>query len=150
MKWHEEKKMTPGEFEQVCVDLVERCFPNDSYRIAFHPRRTYKDGVTKIMDIEIAERKQGGKSYVIDCKHFQVVALNEHEIDSTLEYKRRSKASAAIMLISGASEKFTPNFESYANSKGVHVIQVSTLNAALVNRIRNITVKRELRRIVSR
>ena len=98
------------------------------------------------MDIYIAERRQGGKRYVIDCKHYRKAWLNEQEIDSTLCYKKGSKASVAIVLISGASKQFTPGFESYAQSMGVPVIRVNT--RLLLNRIANISVKRKLRRIV--
>lgn len=135
--------MSPKRFEKFCENRVKRWFRD--FNLEFQLRRIYK-GKKKIMDIYIAEKRQGGKRYVIDCKHFRVRPLNEYEIDSTLEYKTDCKASVAIMLISGVSKKFTPGFEACAKSVRVPVIRVNT--TLLVNRIANISVKRKLRRIV--
>ena len=135
--------MSPKGFERFCERRVKRWFR--SFKVEFQLRRVYK-GKKKIMDIYIAERRRGGKRYVIDCKHYRKACLNEHEIDSTLCYKKGSNASVAIMLISGASKQFTPGFESYARSMGVPVIRVNT--TLLLNRIANVSVKRKLRRIV--
>ena len=144
----EQKQMTPKEFELFCLKLVKRCFPNDDYRVCYHPHRKYKDGVTKIMDINIAERRQGGKHYVIDCKHFQVNDLNTYEVDSTLCYKRKSNASAAIMLISGVSN-CPEKVLRYAERKKVYVIPVSRTNLELAGDILNaLGVEKELHRII--
>ena len=59
------------------------------------------------MDISVAERRQGGRHFVIDCKHFPIAELNENEIQTTLDYKRRSKASKAIILIEMAPGNWT-------------------------------------------
>lgn len=135
--------MSPKRFEKFCEKRIKRWFRD--FKLEFQLGRIYK-GKKKIMDIYIAEKKPGGKRYVIDCKHFRVRPLNEYEIGSTLEYKTYCKASVAIMLISGASKKFTPGFESYAKNMRVPVLRVNT--TPLWNRIANVTVKRKLRRIV--
>ena len=90
-------------FERDCAALIRRCFPNEKYRVAEQRARKYADGMTKIMDIHVAERRQGGRHYVIDCKHWPIGRLHEGEIQSTLDYKRRSGASKAIILISESS-----------------------------------------------
>lgn len=135
--------MSPKRFEKFCEKRIKRWFRG--FKLDFQSRHIYK-GKKRIMDIYIAERRVGGKRYVIDCKHFRVRPLNEYEIGSTLEYKTECRASVAIMLISGASKKFTPGFETCAKSVRVPVIRVNT--TLLVNRIANISVKRKLRRIV--
>ena len=55
------------------------------------------------MDYHVAEKRQGGKHYVIDCKHYPKAILSRREVDDTLEYKRKSRASKAIILISQES-----------------------------------------------
>ena len=62
---------------------MERWFRG--FKLEFQLRRVYK-GKKKIMDIYIAERKLGGKRYVIDCKHYPIAYLDPGEVDSTLEY----------------------------------------------------------------
>lgn len=135
--------MRPKGFERFCERRVKRWFRDFKVEC----QASYiKDGKRKRIDILISEKEDGGKCYVIDCKHFRSRALNEYEINSTLEYKMDKEASAAIILISGASKKFNPGFESYSRSMGVPVIRVNT--TLLLNRIANVSVKRKLRRIV--
>lgn len=157
MRAFEEKQMTWRQFELLCVDLVASCFPADSFNVV--PQRSYtsRNEGKKRIDIYISESRWGwGKRYVIDCKHYPKEPLDEHQINSTLRYKKDVKASAAIMLISGASKNFDKKFgsfesyQSYAQRQGVYVIQVSAVNSELVRWLRNITPKRDLRRIVSR
>ena len=110
-------------FEQDCAKLIRRFFPNEKYRIEGQRIRTYKDGVTKRMDIHVAERRQGGRHYVIDCKHWPRSHLNEREIQTTLDYKRRSRASRAIILISESSN-CPDTFIVSAERQNVPVIRV--------------------------
>ena len=119
MKALEERKldMTWREFETRCEELVKRCFSHTDYKITFNEPRKYADGKTKRVDIRVSERKQGGRNFVIDCKHFPVAALNENEIRTTLDYKRRSNASKAIILVSKASN-CPDNFIRSAKSQG--------------------------------
>ena len=88
------------------------------------------------MDIPIAESRQGGKHYVVDCKHFPIASLNEHEIQTTLEYKRYAKAAQAIILVS-ASSNWPDEFVSSARSQGVLVKKVSTANSNLITQIKD-------------
>jgi hypothetical protein len=92
-------------------------------RVKPQQKRTYADGETKIMDFHIAEKRQGGKHYVIDCKHFPKADLSNHEIDTTLEYKDRSRASKAFVLLSDVSN-CPPSVDRYAKSKGVKILRV--------------------------
>ena len=119
-----EENMTWREFEKLCEELVTETY-GDTWKVKIQPTRTYADGQTKRMDIEISERRQGGKHYVIDCKHFPKAALNEEEIRTTLDYKRRSKASKAFILVSSASN-CPPSFLESAKRQGVNVETVST------------------------
>ena len=126
-----ERELTWREFEQRCEDLVNRTFPDKKYRVECNQPRTYADGRTKRMDISIAERRQGGCHFVIDCKHFPIAELNENEIQTTLDYKRRSRASKAIILVSKSS--YCPSrFMASAKRQGVLVLTVSTSNFGLV------------------
>ena len=95
-----------------------------------------KRELTKRMDISVAERRQGGKHFVIDCKHFPIAELNEHEIKTTLDDKRRSRASKAIILVSKSSN-CPSRFMASARRQGVLVLTLSTSNSGLVNAIRD-------------
>ena len=125
MALFEEEKMTWREFEKVCEKLVTDTFHGDTWKVKIQPTRTYADSQTKRMDIEISERRQGGKHYVIDCKHFPKAELNEEEIRTTLDYKRRSKASRAFILVSSASN-CPQSFLNSARRQDVSVEIVST------------------------
>ena len=131
-----EREMTWREFEQRCEGLTSRCFPKKKYRVECNQPRTYADGMTKRMDISVAERRQGGKHFVIDCKHFPIAELNENEIQTTLDYKRRSRAAKAIILVSKSSN-CPSRFMASARRQGVLVLTVSTSNSGLVNAIRD-------------
>ena len=88
------------------------------------------------MDIHIAERRRGGRHFVIDCKHFPKTNLNENEIRTTLEYKKRSKASKAIILVSKAS-RCPDKFLQSAKTQEVKVLKVSVVKSKLVNKIKD-------------
>ena len=120
-----EEKMTWREFEKLCEELVTDTFHGDTWQVKIQPTRTYADSQTKRMDIEISERRQGGKHYVVDCKHFPTAVLNEEEIRTTLDYKRRSKASRAFILVSSASN-CPQSFLNSARRQDVSVEIVST------------------------
>lgn len=143
------KEMTWKQFEKYCEDLIQRCFPDDKkYRVKPQKEVTYRDGVTKRMDISIAERRPGGRHYVVDCKHFPTAILNENEIQTTLEYKKRSKAAKAIILISGQSN-CPDRFLRSAKRQGVPVIRVNVTDWSLVNRIREIFFNTEIQEALS-
>ena len=138
-----EREMTWHEFELRCLELVDRCFSEDEFRVEYQRRRAYSDGQTKIMDISVAEKRQGGRHYVIDCKHFPTAELTEHEIYTTLDYKRRSRASKAILMVSSDSN-CPQRFLDAAEREGVLVAPVSTPNSYLVRRIRDFLFKIDL------
>lgn len=138
--------MSPKEFEQVCERLIARCFPH--HKVCPQKTVRYADGVTKRIDIYIAERRPGGKRYIIECKHYPIAYLKKYGVETTAKTKKMSKASAAIMLISGSSNREYTNFRSTATEEDVHVIQVHNTESDLVTWIRNIPVMRELRQII--
>ena len=144
----EPREMKWREFEKYCEDLIQQCFPNDKYSVKCHNKKTYPGGVIKIMDIKIAERRQGGKAYVVDCKHFPTATLSENEIQTTLSYKRLSKAAKAIILISEQSN-CPDSFKKSAERQGVPVIRVKVTDWSLVNRIRQIFFKAEIQKALS-
>lgn len=111
------------EFELFCIDVLERSIDPKKWRIKYQHSRKYSDGLNKSVDFHIAERRQGGNSIVVDCKHFITAAINRNEINTTLDYKRRCRASKAIMLISSVS-KISDNILSYAEKNDVTVTKV--------------------------
>lgn len=147
MRPFEEIEMDPRDFEQQCEDLVGYCLHDKQYRIKNQRRQIY-GGRTKIMDIYIAERKQGGRHYVIDCKHFTTRPLDMNEIQTTLEYKRLSRASKAIILISGKTN-CPPRIKEFAKSQDVPIIRVSIVNSDLVNRMKRFFFGKAIRRAIS-
>lgn len=118
-----EAPMTWREFEKICEDLIHKSLDPEKWRIQYQRKKKYKDGATKIMDIHIAERRQGGRCIVVDCKHFPKAKLNRHEIESVLDYKKRSKASIAIMMISKDS-RYDESFLAMAEEYGIKTLIV--------------------------
>ena len=122
------------EFEDSCESLIEKAFPNRKFRIESQRRVYFSDGSLKIMDYHVAQRRPGGNHYVIDCKHYPKASLSRREVDATLEYKRRSRASKAIILISRESN-IGGEFLRYAKEKGVLVKKVRQFDSKLLNTI---------------
>ncbi len=143
----QQKPMKWRDFERVCEELVKRCFPNDHYRVR-------SQGILRRikgrMDILISERRPGGKRYVIECKHYPKSPLPKRAVKQVVNYKRKDKASKGILLISGATKRFAPGFDAYANDNKVLVLRVSTLDyLGLVSDIQNFFgVEKELKRII--
>ena len=131
------------DFEDSCESLINKAFSKRKYRIEKQRRVTYADGSLKIMDYHVAEKRQGGNHYVIDCKHYPKETLRKREVDSTLEYKRKSKASKAIILISRES-KIGDGFFEYAKENGVLVKKVRTPDSNLLRWIERFLFKVEL------
>ena len=69
--------------------------------------------------------------------------MNENEIKTTLAYKKISGASKAIILVSKASD-CPDSFRRSAESQGVSVLEVSTVNFALANRIQDLFFRFDL------
>lgn len=137
----EKMTQTWKEFEDSCESLIKKAFPNRNYRTKKQRRATYSDGSLKIMDYHVAERRPGGNHYVIDCKHFPKAFLGRREVDDTLDYKRRSNASKAIILISRESN-IDRGFFGYAENKGVLVKIVRRSNSKLSNSINELFLRR--------
>ena len=114
MKWRE--------FERYCEDLITESLDPDRYRITPQYIGEYA-GIIKRMDFHIAEKRRGGRAYVVDCKHFQVNPLPRGEIETTREYQRLCKASSSIILVSSVSD-CPESFLEYAHDMGVEVISV--------------------------
>lgn len=87
------------EFELECQYLIRNSLNPNEYRIETQYSRDYS-GQNLRMDFHIAERRQGGKGYVIDCKHYQQGMIPAQEINSLLNYMNRCRASKGIILLS--------------------------------------------------
>ena len=144
-------QMSWQDFEAVCYDMLKGMFDNDRYRVVPQKGSTYEDGVTMRIDFKIVERRPGGKGYLIECKHYRGSPLKKHNVTKTADNRRRSRASGAALLISGASNKENANFRPTAEQEGIPVIQVHTTNRDWVNHIwRFFTVKRKLKGLMER
>ena len=115
--------MTWREFEQYCEDLITESLDPDRYRITPQYEGEY-GGLIKRMDFHIAEKRRGGRAYVVDCKHFQKSSVPIKEIETTREYQRLCKANPrSIVLVSSVSE-CPESFLRYAEDMGVEIIPV--------------------------
>lgn len=131
-----EKDMGWRDFEKRCEELVRRAFSDKKYRIESQRRSTYCDGRERRMDISIAERRQGGCHFVVECKHLTIATLSRYHIQTTLDYRRRSRATKAIILVSKGSN-CPDSTLSFAESQGIRVLEISTKKSALVNKMKD-------------
>lgn len=92
--------MNWGEFEILCRGLINESIDERSYRTISQYCRQYNQGQNYRMDFHIAERRQGGRGYVIDCKHYVKNEIPAAEVDSVLEYMTACKASKGFILLS--------------------------------------------------
>jgi len=98
--------MSWREFELLVEESVHFALNPNIWRIATQWNRQYynrenpNNPIPARMDIHIAERRQGGIGVVIDAKHFQIAPLNRNEIDTTENYRRRCRASKALIIAS--------------------------------------------------
>jgi hypothetical protein len=103
---------------------VEEAFPDHRFRVAVQPTREYGDGEerrTMRMDIEVAERRQGGRHYVFDAKDFNG-PLPASEIRTTEEYKTRSRASGSA-VVTGTQTTIPPKTAEVAEEQHVAIVQ---------------------------
>ncbi len=91
------------------------------WRVEPQAVRAYADGAVKRLDISVAERRQGGRNFVIDAKHFRSSTLTKHEVDSTEDYRRRSRGSAALLVVSTVTVVPEPVI-GYADRIGVELL----------------------------
>jgi hypothetical protein len=71
--------MTWRQFELYCEDLMRSIFSDSEYRVSTQHNVTYSDGMNKRLDMHIAERRRGGRGFVIDFKHFKTASLNKNK-----------------------------------------------------------------------
>src|SRR5262249_31846072 len=99
-----ERTWTWHQFEQFVIEQTKFTLDQTQWRIASQWRRKYlqKDGepIELRMDVHIAERRQGGRGIVLDAKHFTKVPLNKNEINTTERYRKSTKASLGIVVVS--------------------------------------------------
>ena len=114
--------MSWKEFELYCDDLLRKSLKLSKYRVKYQHRGEY-NGRSKKMDFHIAQIRQGGKGFVVDCKHYPKAKLPRRQIDKTIEYQRDCRASAAIILLSSVSN-CPKSVKDYAERMGVKIIVV--------------------------
>jgi hypothetical protein len=133
MKWRD--------FEKFCEDLIYKWFDENEWRIDFQRKRSYCDGQNKILDCHIAERRRGGNSFVVDFKHFPTSKLPIKEIQTTLDYKKRCRASRAVLMISSESSEWG-SFRGYAQKHDVLIHNVNLESErGLFNSLKNFIKK---------
>ena len=115
--------MSPREFEEYCENLIRESLDMNLYNLKYQRRKVYPSIGLTIMDFYISEKRQGGRSWVIECKHYQTAVLGQAQLRRAEEYRKRSKSSGAIMLISKGSNQ-TNIFQNQADELGIPVIEV--------------------------
>lgn len=118
--------MTPHEFEIFCDNLIRETLDPVRYRITHSYRKTY-EGQRSIMDFHIAERRQGGCSYVIEAKHYTAASIQREDIDHVEEYRQKCKASMAIFLVSNVTT-FSENMKQYAVNLNMRILRIDIEN----------------------
>jgi len=100
-KWYE---MSWREFEVFLEECIIKALSGTPWRLSAQRARAYvdADGGHKNLrlDFHVAERRQGGKSVVIDAKHYKTAYLRRHDADSVEEYRRKCRAAEAIIIVS--------------------------------------------------
>ncbi len=110
-------------FEQLVERAVTEALDPQVWRVATQWERRYRDGQLKRMDLHVAERRRGGRSVVIDAKHF-TRPLPKHEIDTTLDYKKRARASLAVLIVSSTTT-IPKATQTYADKHKVIIIKLN-------------------------
>jgi hypothetical protein len=113
--------MTWREFEKEVEQDVQDQVSSDEYRVETQRSSTYDDGETKVMDVHVAEKRQGGCHHVIDAKHFNG-DLPVSEIVDTKDYQTRSRASSATVIISDTTT-IPDNTQDKADELGVDIVR---------------------------
>ena len=123
------------QFEQLVEESLNRALIQEGqWEIHVQHARPYIDGNFR-MDFHIAERRRGGIAVVVDAKHFPRAWLNNHEIDTTKNYKRVCRANRALIIASSLSF-IPPSVYKYAEQLGVDIIKVEEHRNLMVE-IRN-------------
>ena len=113
----------PAEWREFEVRVEDACKSmNDSLVRVAPQKATNLGGEDKRYDIHIAERRQGGKSVVLDAKHFSK-DLPKHEVETTLAYKTGGRASGVAVIISASTPGVSRTARDFADKNGVVIIQ---------------------------
>ena len=100
------------------------------------------------MDIHVAERRQGGRGFVFECKHYTTSNIQTKHVDQVLEYKCRCKATAAVLLISKITDKtgnLPDSVRDYAKYRGVLILIVEDQSRGF---LREWLARRQIRGVV--
>ena len=135
-QWHQ---MSWREFEKFLETCIENALDGTSWRLTAQRGRSYVDvdGGRKNLrlDFHIAERRQGGRSLVVDAKHYKTAYLRRHDADTVEDYRRRCRASEAIIIASPITN-FTEDLVEYCfDELGIAVIEI---NRNIVSTIRKV------------
>ena len=126
MEWQEFEELCKERLDRIKEELSEELGGDDIGKdlIKVKPQNTttFSDGATKRVDFYIAEKRIGGRRYVLDCKHYPS-GLRKREVDKTLEYKNRHNATGAFILLSDVSN-LPESVEKYADEKEVKILKV--------------------------
>jgi hypothetical protein len=93
-------EMTWGQFQRYVQDSTKAAVDTTGWRFASNWRCT--DG--RCVDVHLAERRRGGRGIVLDAKHFRSGPLTKHEVDTTVAYRKQTRASCAVLAVSSISE----------------------------------------------
>ena len=100
----DQREMSWRQFEMFVEDAIGRAVDEMRWRVIAQREKPYTtpggDTVNKRLDLHIAERRQGGRSIVIDAKHYKKTDLNRQQIDSVEEYRRLCRASLGLLTVS--------------------------------------------------
>ena len=96
--------LTPHQFQRSVAERSQSALNPSEWRVRSPGRKKYlkpgREPVVLCPDLHIAERRQGGKAIVLDAKDFKHTPLNRNEVDTTDEYRKRTRASHAVLAVS--------------------------------------------------
>ena len=137
-------ELTWREFENFCEDMIFSCVDETKFRVNIQHNRQYSDGSNYRMDCHIAERRIGGKGLVIDFKHFPIAKLNRNEVLTTENYRKRCRASAAVIMYSYQSN-FTKDFFDITSRFNIHAVEIDFSRSFKIKKmLKNIFTKQQV------
>jgi len=110
--------LTWKEYEILCISILEEMLDDSEYRVEYQKRVA---GSRRRIDISVAERRQGGRNFVFDAKHFPIADLSKNEIDSTEAYRRDVRGSQAVILLPEYAN-VPQSVSNYAYECGVSIV----------------------------
>ncbi|MDP4537643.1 hypothetical protein Q3O60_15765 [Alkalimonas collagenimarina] len=135
-QWYE---MSWREFEVFLEGCIEQALAGTNWRLSAQRARSYVDanGGRKNLrlDFHVAERRQGGRSVVIDARHYKTAYLRRHDADAVDEYRRKCRAAEAIIITSPIT-CFSENLIDYCFEElGIALLEV---NRNIVSNLRRV------------